>query len=66
MCKFLSVLEDKLTTGPKDNVEEAWSTFKDSWIPTQSSLCFISEKAEQPDWVADAVQEGVRKKERRW
>ena len=62
------MLEDKLTyTGPKDNMKEAWSTFKDSLISKQSFLCFIiSVKAEQPNWVTDTVQEVVRKKEWRW
>ena len=53
--------EDKHTTGPKDNVEEAWSTLKDSLICAHTCLHFISEKAEEPDWVTDAVQEVARK-----
>ena len=62
VCNFLSELEDKLATGPKDNVEEAGSTLKDSLTSAQSCLPFISEKAEDPDWVTDAVREVAKKK----
>ena len=42
-------------------MEEAWSTFKDSLICAQTCLHFISEKAEEPNWVTDAVQEAAKK-----
>ena len=66
VCNFLSELEDKLTTGPKDNVEEDWSTFKEGLTSAQNCLPFISEKADDPDWVTDAVREVARKKKEAW
>ena len=53
---ILTDLEDKLTTGTKDNVEEAWSIFEEGLTSAQSCLPFTPGKADGPDWVTDAVR----------
>ena len=62
---FRAALSGSLEVGPRANVEEAWSTLKESLKSAQRCLPFIPERVEE-DWVTDAVREAARKKQEAW
>ena len=62
---FRALLSEKLATGPKSNLEEAWHTLKESVLDAQCCLPTIPETAEE-DWVTDAVRDASRRKKEMW
>ena len=63
--EFRSLLTERIAAVPKGDVEEAWSTLKDSLLSAQSNLPVVSEKVEE-DWVTDAVREASKQKREAW